>query len=214
VKRRDAVTGAEPHPKMRPSADGGRSCPWVALAFAVAYLIAYALASYLDLHTTLLALRRAGVREGNLYSVTASGYASARAWVITAVGGLVLEGFVVFSLLNASSVSERWLHRPIRSFGRFYIVPWSKGVIDRSPLHALSFAIAFVALRLLAAGNNMLIHFRGVAPLGGLVEAVSARAGQAVGFWLVLGVLICVLGVACSPLAARCLAWFRRWPPG
>ncbi len=61
--------------------------------------------------------------------------------------------------------------------------PWSKAVIDRPPLHALSYAIPFVALRLLAAANNLLISACGLAPPGSLVKAVAAdgagrRAGR------------------------------------
>ena len=65
-----------------------------------------------------------------------------------------IVGSLLFGLLNARHVSQRWLQHPEHSFGKFYIIPWRKKVLDRSPLHMASFAIAFVPLRLLAGGTT------------------------------------------------------------
>ena len=67
------------------------------------------------------------------------------------IGALFIEGFLVYSLLSARHVAQHWIRHPLRSFGKLYINPWSKRIRDRSALHMLSFVIAFVPLRLLAA---------------------------------------------------------------
>jgi hypothetical protein len=135
-------------------------------AYAVYYLLAYFCASYLDLATTALAVRRPDVHERNVFAVDAQGYAPTRAWLITAAGAIVMEAFLLFGIRHAVKVDEIWLRRPIRSFAKFYVSPWSKNVIDRSPLHMLSFAMAFVVLRVLAAANNFLLYEYGFGPLG------------------------------------------------
>jgi hypothetical protein len=119
---------------------------------------------------------------------------------------------VVFGAAYANRVAEVWLRHPVRSFARPYLNSWSKAVIDRSPLHALSYAIAFVALRLLAAANNLLLSTCGVAPLGSLVKAVAARTSPAVGLVVVIGAAYVLLAVAVAPLAARLIA--ARRPAG
>jgi membrane protein implicated in regulation of membrane protease activity len=81
--------------------------------------------------------------------------------------------------------------------------------MDRSPLHMLSFVIAFVPLRLVAAANNLLIYYYGTAPLGRLIGLLSHRTSLVVAFWLVMGTLFYVLTFACSPLAARVMRWLR-----
>jgi hypothetical protein len=63
-----------------------------------------------------------------------------------------------------------------------------------------------VALRLLAATNNLLISACGVAPLGSLVKAVAARTSPAVGLVVVIGAAYVLLAVAVAPLAARLIA--------
>jgi len=84
--------------------------------------------------------------------------------------------------------------------------------MDRSPLHMLSFVIAFVPLRLLAAANNLLIHYYGTAPLGRLVGLVSRQTSPAAGFWLVMGTVFYLLGFASGPAAARLIIWLRTRP--
>jgi hypothetical protein len=175
------------------------------------YLVAYFLAAYLDLYTTVLALQQPGVTEGNVYSTSDAGYSSATAWVITGIISPVMAAFMVFGLAKAHRVSQRWLDHPVRSFGKFYIFPWQREVLDRSPLHMASFAIAFPALRLLAAGNNLLIWGYGTGPLGWLVGVASEHTSPAVGFWLALGPLYFLLAVAFAPLAALLV---RRFQPG
>jgi hypothetical protein len=171
-------------------------------AVALLYLIAYLAASWCDLYTTRLALQRPGTTEGNVYSINDRGYSSARAWAITGLGALVIESLLVCSLLTSRHISRHWLRHPIRSFNKFYIIPWSKRVRDRSSLHMVSFVIAFVPLRLLAGVNNVVIIYYGTAPVGSLVGIASRHTTPTIGFWLVLGPLFCLLAVAFSPLAA------------
>ncbi len=179
----------------------------VTLSFS--YLLAYLVASYLDLHTTILALQRPGTSEGNVYSTSGHDYIAAKAWLITAAGAVFIEAFLLFGALNAQRVSEHWLRHPIRSFGKLYVIFWSRKVMDRSPLHMLSFVIAFVPLRLLAAANNLLIYHYGTAPLGRLIGLLSHRTSLVVAFWLVMGTLFYLLAFVCSPLAARLIMWLR-----
>src|SRR3954452_1833422 len=86
---------------------------------------------------------------------------------------------------------------------------WSQKIMDRSPLHMLSFVIAFIPLRLLAAANNLLIYYYGTAPLGRLIGLLSHRTSLVAAFWLVMGTLFYVLTFACAPLAARLIIWLR-----
>jgi hypothetical protein len=176
----------------------------------VAYSAAYLGAAWLDLATTALALTRSGASEGNVYATDAHAYAAIKAWLITAAGGIVVVAFLLFGALNAGRVGEIWLSRPMRSFARFYVNPFAPAVIDRSPLHALSWAVAFVPLRLLAAANNVLIWKTGTAPLGWLVGVASNATTPLVGFWLVMGTLYCLLAVAAAPMAARLIRWLRQ----
>ncbi|MGZ5564903.1 MAG: hypothetical protein ACXWFY_06915 [Chthoniobacterales bacterium] len=151
------------------------------------------------------------MHERNVFAVNAHGYDAARAWIITVIGAVVMEMFVLFSLRHADSVARTWLQHPIRSFAKFYLNPWSKNAIDRSPLHMLSFAIAFVLLRVLAAGNNLLLYKYGFGPLGALVGAVAARTSALVGFCLVLIVVFYLLAMAVSPLAARVMGKWQLY---
>ena len=177
--------------------------------FALIYLLAYFVSSYLDLRTTALALQRPGTSEGNVYSTSGPDFSATKAWMITAAGALFIEAFLLFGALNARGVSDHWLRHPIRSFGKIYVVFWSPKVMDRSPLHMLSFVIAFVPLRLLAAANNVLIFHYGTAPLGRLIGFLSHRISSVGAFWLVMGTLFYLLAFGCSPLAARLIVWLR-----
>ncbi len=174
------------------------------------YLVTYFVASGLDLWSTGLALRRAGVTEGNAFATEQGIYRPMRAWVITGVGALAMGACVIFAFRKTNSVSDESSLHPARSFRKLYVIPWSKAVMDRSPLHALSYAFGFVALRLLAAGKNLLISAFGVAPLGSLVKAVTTWTSPVVGLFVVTGGLYLLLTVAVAPLAARVILWQRR----
>lgn len=177
-------------------------------AFLLLYLAVYGIVSWADLFTTNLALQQPNTVEGNVYAVGEEGYSAAKAWVITAIGALFIVPFLLFGLLAAPHVSPRWLQHPIRSFGKLYFNPFSQDVIDRSPLHMLSFVLAFPLLRLLTAGNNWLISETGTGPIGWLVGRVSNATNPTVGFWLVLGPLFYLLAFACSPPAVFVLRRF------
>jgi hypothetical protein len=190
--------------------DGTHSLVRRVALVSLIYLVAYFVAAYLDLSTTVLALQQPGTTEGNVYSTDEKTYSSAAAWMITGIASPVILAFLIFGLVNARHVSQRWLEHPVRSFGKFYIIPWRKKILDRSPLHMVSFALAFPALRLLAAGNNLLIYEYGTAPLGWLVGIAAKHTSPAIGFWLVLGPLFCLLAVAFAPLAAYVIRRFRQ----
>jgi len=179
---------------------------------AIIYLAAYLIASFLDLSTTALALQRSAAHEGNVFVTDAQTYMSARAWIITAGAGLTMVGCVVFAVSNAGRVEDAWLRRPMRSFAVFYVNPWAPAAIGKSPLHMLSFAIAFVAMRLLAAANNVLIHVYGFAPIGGPIEWIARRSSPVFGFAAVIVPLFYVLAIAVSPLAARMIVAWRNPP--
>jgi len=182
-----------------------RRAAWLLGLYALAYLVA----SWLDLSTTALALHRPEASEGNVYATDAAGYVSAKAWLITIAGGLVVGAFLIWSIFAAGAVTDVWLANPIRSWAKFYVNPWSRGVRDRSPLHMMSFVIAFVPLRLIAALNNILIASTGTAPLGKLVGLASRATSPTIGFWIVLAPLFYVLAIAAAPVAARLIIWLR-----
>ena len=204
-----AVRETEHCANSEPSSYAGAVARRIAI-ISILYLIGYLAASYLDLHTTALALQQPGTSEGNVYATNEDSYSSVRGWVITGLGALFIEGFLIYSLLTSRQVSQHCLHHPMRSFGKLYMLPWSKRVRDRSSLHMLSFVIAFVPLRLLAAGNNLLIHHYGTAPLGRLVGIASNHTSPTIGFWLVLGPLFYLLAIAFSPLAALVIKRFQE----
>jgi hypothetical protein len=72
--------------------------------------------------------------------------------------------------------------------------------------YALSYVIALVALRLLAAADSLRISACGVAPPGSLLKAVAARTSPAVGLVGVIGAAYVLLALAVAPLAARLIA--------
>jgi len=177
----------------------------------IIYLLIYFFASFLDHSTTSLALQSSGAHEGNVVS-SSHGYVSARAWAITVIAAFLMAGCVGFAVRNADRTEEVWLQHPVRSFGLFYVNPWARAAISRSPIHMLSFAIAFPVLRILAAGNNLMIHFYGIAPIGAPIEWISRRSSPLVGFALVLCLVFYLLAVLVSPVAARLVSSWRNEP--
>jgi len=80
--------------------------------------------------------------------------------------------------------------------------PWSRRFIDRSPLHYLSLAFGYVALRLLAAVNNLLIAADLPGPLGLAVHMIGKQTTPFVGFALAVGGFYLVLSIAMTkPIA-------------
>ncbi len=94
----------------------------------------------------------------------------------------------------------------MRSFAHCYLNPWAPAAIGKSPIQMLSLAIAFAALRLLAAANNLMIHFFGVAPIGAPIEWIAKRSSPLVGFAVVIVPLFYVLSIMMSPVAAKIVA--------
>jgi hypothetical protein len=173
----------------------------------MAYLAAYFAASAADLTTTEMAIR-AGGAEANVYVTDAGSYLAARALLLTGAGGIAMAALFALGHFYADRVAPIWLEHPITSFGRVYLNPWSR--IERSPLHAVSYAIAFVALRFLAAGNNICIVAGLKPPIGTAVRAIGYVTTQATGFVLVVGTLYLLLVVTLSPLAANVIRRYLR----
>ena len=175
----------------------------------VVFLLAYAAASWLDLTTTLQALTQPGASEGNVYTSGAKAYLPERALLITMAGAVIIGACFLWALLNAGHVSAQWLDHPFRSFQVFYINPWSRRRLDRSPLHMMSYVIAFAVLRILAAANNLTIAKTGTGPLGAMIGVLTHHLPSAAAFWLVVGPLYVLLAMAASPLAAVLTRWLR-----
>lgn len=178
------------------------------LGFLVGYIGCYLAASYVDLASTSLGLRREGVSEKNVFVVSAEGYSDSRAWWITVLGGLVLVGCVWFAARNADRIDERWLRRPFRSLGVLYFNPWSSKGIAVAPIHALSLAMAFVALRLAAAANNLLVSGFGISPIGTPMQVIGEKMSPLAGFVLVGFSCFAALAVVLLPVASRII---RSW---
>lgn len=186
-----------------------RGMPRISFA-ALIYLIVYSLAAYADLWTTVFAITEGGAREGNAFATSGPVYLLTRALLINIVGAVIMTGCVMFSASYAESVDRQWLLRPMASFGQIYLNPWSSAAIRVSPLHMLSLALGFVALRLLAAGNNMLIYFYGIAPIGAPIKMIARHTSGVLAFAIVLVPLFYVLAIGVSPVAAKLVSFWRR----
>jgi hypothetical protein len=180
------------------------------LLLAALYLLTYLIAGFFDLSTTELALHKANAHEGNVFVTNGNVYGNATAWFITLGGAVIMVGCVIFALRNAPRVQDAWLRHPARSFRKFYINPWSDDALAFSPLHMLSFALAFVIFRLLAAGNNLMIAFYGVAPIGLPIEWIAQHSSPLLGFALVVFPIFYILAITISPLSVRILERARR----
>jgi len=178
------------------------------------FAAAYFAASGADLWTTALALHRADASEGNVFATSSGAYNSAKAWWITDAAAILVIGLFLQGVSYAGRVSPQWLDRPMRSyfyrhFNPLFIDTWSKRSRDRAPIHAVSFALAFVVLRLLAAGNNLIIAAGYSGPLGVAVRAVGRMTTPGIGLILAMGALYMALAVLLSPLSAALLRSLR-----
>lgn len=182
---------------------------WVA-AFALAFFAA----SGLDLWTTEWALLRSDAAEANLYATDEGQYSAAKAWAFTAIGGTLMTAWFAFGIFNADRVSAEWMRRPVRSFFHLYSnplfsIPWSRRVIDRSPLHAIAITIAFVALRMLAAFNNALIAMGLDGPISTAIRLISQFSSPLTGFLVAVPAFYIAIILALSPFAARLIGFVR-----
>ena len=178
-------------------------------AFVALYMLAYLTASYMDLATTSLGLQRPGASEKNVFATNAKGYSPTRAWLLTAGGAIIMFACIMFAARHSTSVEERWLRHPVRSFGQFYLNPWSQAGIRVSPLHVLSLIIAFVVLRVAAAANNLLVYWYGFGPMGELIKWTAARTSPLAGFCIVAFLCFILAIIAVAPLAALIMKWWR-----
>jgi hypothetical protein len=174
------------------------------------YLLTYSVAAYADLWTTAIALSRAGANEGNAFVTSQQRYMSGRAWAINLAGALIMTACAMFAAKHAQRVEILWLRNPIASFRKIYLSPWSDRAIGVSPLHLLSMALAFLALRLLAAANNLLIYFCGLAPIGAPIERLAQHVSVFVAFGIVIIPLFYLVALVVSPLAARIILSWQR----
>jgi hypothetical protein len=114
---------------------------------------------------------------------------------------LLLASFFAFGLVKAGRASKRWLERPRRSLLTLSPPPWYSQALEYLPLHALAYPIAFVALRILAGFNNLLIAGGLVRPLGWAVKTASNATTPTKGFWILAAIVYLALAYACH--AAR-----------
>lgn len=187
--------------KPEPCEPNGRARHERSLPLILAYALAYAVASLLDLWTTHWVLITGG-SEKNVFMLSEHGYVLHRSLIITLLGGLIMIAAFAFGVRRADQVSDRWLHRPLASFGLLYLNPWSVRARDRAPLHMLAQAMAFVALRLLAALNNLAIALGGVGPIGWLVQQAGVVTSPMLGFVLVIFPLFAAITLCMAPGSA------------
>jgi len=185
-----------------------------ALLLTAGYAVAYFAASGLDLGTTVLALHRPGAAEANVFATSSGAYDNAKAWLMTDAAGVLMTVLFALGLWYGDRMSADWLRHPIASFfyrrmNPLFVNFWSRHTRDRAPLHAVSFAIAFAALRLLAAGNNLIIAAGYTGPLGAAVRAAGRATTPAMGLILAMGAAYIALAVLLSPLGASLLQSLR-----
>jgi len=185
-----------------------------ALLLTAGYALVYFAASGLDLWTTVLALHRPDTFEGNVFATSSGSFDGEKAWLMTDAAGVLMTVLFALGIWYADRMSPDWLRRPIRSFFYWRFNPlfidfWSRRTRDRAPLHAVSFAIAFAALRLLAAGNNLIIAAGYTGPLGAAVRAAGRATTPAMGLILAMGAAYIALAVLLSPLGASLLQSLR-----
>jgi hypothetical protein len=183
-----------------------------ALVYFIGYLAFYFLASWMDLATTSLGLTRLGVTEKNVLTITSEGYSPERAWLITVIGAIILAACVLNAFRNSQRVKEHWLQHPIRSFGEFYINPWSEAAIGFTPIHFLAFSIAFPIFRILASINNLAIYWYDIAPIGELMGIVGSKTSPLIGFTLVGFSFFALIVIAVAPFAAKMIVSLRQIP--
>jgi hypothetical protein len=162
------------------------------------FTAAYCLASWLDLLTTRLALRREGTVEGNIFATQGGHYDAWMAWATTVGVGVLLVALFAYGAVRLDTVPEHFLRAPVRSFlswqsNLLFLNPWSRSAQGRIPLHAVSVALAFVCLRVVAAANNMSISMTGWGPLGHAVGLVSRWTSPLLGFTAVVGLAFATL---------------------
>jgi hypothetical protein len=179
-----------------------------AAGLTLGFMISYIAASWLDLFTTDLALMRPGTSEGNVFVAQHGSYDASLAWLVTAVGGVLLTAYFLFGVLNLHRVSDYWLRHPVGSFlslgsNPFLSLPWLRGVIDRSPLHAVSLALALVLLRLAASANNAMIAAIGDGPLSVAIRWVGAHSTPLVGVATIVGLAYVLLTIGVAKMISR-----------
>lgn len=180
---------------------------------ALSYLVLFSLAACLDLWTTMVALSRPGVHEGNSAVNNGQEYLPRRALMVNLAGAAIMTACVMFSANHAECVEAKWLHSPIASFRKIYLNPWSAEAIRVSPLHMLSMAIAFLGIRVIAAVNNLLIYFYGVGPIGALINGMARHTSALIAFSVVIVPLFYLLAIAVSPWAAKLVSSWQEDSP-
>jgi hypothetical protein len=178
------------------------------LVWVGAFALAYFAASGLDLWTTELALLRPDASEANIYATNEGQYSAAKGWAITAIGGVLMIAWFAFGVFNAHRVSPQWLRHPVRSLFHLYSnplvsIPWSRRVLDRSPLHAIAITVAFVVFRILAAINNALIALGLDGPISMAIRQISVFSSPMIGFLVAVAAFYVAIILTVSPLAAR-----------
>jgi len=169
------------------------------------FLVAYALASTADLATTVAAVQVPGIKEGNVAATSNGAFDLSKALFATVVGGAFLALCFGWALRRAEHVDARWLAHPIRSFANVYLAPWREKHLGYSPIHMVSFCLAFCVTRVLAAINNYQLSQGDVGFLAaGIRRTASVTNEKAAVVVVVLG-LYAALTLVMAPMAARIL---------
>lgn len=181
-----------------------------ALLLFCAFVVAYLLASWLDLWSTTFALSRSPTAsEQNVYATTGGAFDNTKVWLTTGIAGLFLATFFAFGLAKARRTSEQWLKKPRQSLLTLSPPPWTREALGYLPIHALAYPAAFVVLRVMAGLNNLLIAFGLVGPLGWAVKMAGKATTPLLGFWIVAALTYLALLILAAPWAARLIVSMR-----
>lgn len=178
-----------------------RNARWTA-----GFLTAYFAASFLDLATTDLALTlNHAAREGNIAATSDGAYDILKA-VLIALGGGALLGWMFWTgLRNAPRLGENWLNNPRRAIMRLTLVPGFERDRSRRPLTLVTYAIAFVILRVAAASNNAMIALGVTGWIAMIVNQAAHIMPPLAATILVVCGLYWLIALGIAPICAKLL---------
>ena len=184
--------------------------PWGRIgAVLLIYMVLYVLGAAFDLWTTTLALQRPDIHEGNIAATTDGAFDLWRAISWNIAGGALLGVCVTSSLFFAPKVAPRWLEAPRRSFAHLYVLPWRARHLAYTPIHMLSYAFAFILLRVIAGSNNALLATGHTGILSWPIRQLAGYTGELTAVVSIVSLLYVGLTLAIAPTAAATLRWAR-----
>lgn len=187
---------------------GKRNARWT-----MGFMTAYIAASFLDLATTDLALTlNHAAREGNIAATSDGAYDVLKAVLITLGGGVVLGGMFWSGLRSARRVGETWLNNPRRAMMRVTLIPGFERDRSRRPLTLITYAVAFVILRVAAASNNAMIAFGVTGWIATIVNRLAHIVPPLAATILTVCGLYWLIAWTIAPLCATLLRHARGLP--